>query len=496
MLPTKRVPGPGSRPKRCYNRLGFGWGALGQVMQLRTWLRPGMWVKRWIMLLFAGMVMTSLALAMALSWVYKHYPVPAELSWVVRAVTLQFIAHPFRELIVLGFGAGSLVIGLVMLARSILAPFLIERPDGRRLAEIIHQHRFGEQEPQLRIVAVGGGTGLSTLLRGLKQHPVDITAIVTVGDDGGSSGRLRSEFNMLPPGDIRNCLLALADVEPLMGELFQYRFNGGSSLEGHSFGNLFITALTQVTGSFEKAIVESSRVLNVRGQVLPSTLEDIVVCGEMTDGRVIRGESNITETHATIQRIFLDPANPPAYDPAIVALLSADLIVLGPGSLYTSVLPNLLVPGIEHALRCSPARKVYVCNVATQHGETDNFGVVEHVEALLRHVDGPVVDCVLANAKVQAVASQIRPGMQVSAVDADGLERLDGIDVLLRDVISDEKPLRHDPGKLADELLEVARAGSPRGAQTTVTPEPAGTAPMPVTAGFRLPGQPHQKEGL
>jgi uncharacterized cofD-like protein len=263
---------------------------------------------------------------------------------------------------------------------------------------------------------------------------------------------------MPPPGDIRNCIVALADAEPLMGDLFQYRFEQeNSSLDGHSFGNLFITAMTQVSGSFERAVVESSRVLAVRGQVLPSSLENITVCAEMVDGTIIRGESNITHERSRISHVFLEPSSPEAYDPAIVAILSADLIVLGPGSLYTSVLPNMLVHGIAHAVRCSQATKVFVCNVATQPGETDNFGVVEHVAALKDHVGGRILDYVLVNSNFDPAATKIKPEWSVSAVGLDGIDEIgDGATVVLRDVVNPDFPLRHDPAKLANELLKLA----------------------------------------
>lgn len=429
-------------------------------MKLRTWLRPGMLIKRWIALLISGIVLTSLALAMALAWIYRNYQFPSRATDLVQTVTLQFIPHPFREIVMLAGGTLFVGVGALQLGRSLLAPFLDQRQGEQGLAEIIHSHRFGPSEPELRVVAIGGGTGLSTLLRGLKMHNIDITAIVTVGDDGGSSGRLRTEFNMPPPGDIRNCIVALADAEPLMGDLFQYRFEQeNSSLSGHSFGNLFITAMTQVSGSFERAVVESSRVLAVRGQVLPSSLDNIQVCAEMADGRVIRGESNITGERSRIRRVFLEPGQPDPYDPAIIAILSADLIVLGPGSLYTSVLPNLLVQGIAHAVRCSQATKVYVCNVATQRGETDNFGVVEHVAALRDHVGGHVVDYVLVNSNFDPAAAKIKPEWSVNAVGLDGIEKLgDDVTVVLRDVVNPEFPLRHDPEKLSSELLKLGRA--------------------------------------
>lgn len=294
-------------------------------MKLRTWLRPGMLVKRWIFVLFSGLVMTSLAMAMGLAWIYRNYDFPSSTATVVQAVTLQFIPHPYRELIVIVFGIGFVVVGFFQLSRSLLSPFLDQRPGSPALAEIIATHRFGVLDPELRIVTIGGGTGLSTLLRGLKQHNVAITAIVTVGDDGGSSGRLRTEFNMPSPGDIRNCLVALADSETLLGDLFQYRFEAeDSALYGHSFGNLFITAMTQVSGSFEQAIIESSRVLNIRGRVLPSSLEDIVVSARMTDGTVVVGESRIPLARSTIEEVCIEPNDADAYDPAIVAILSAD----------------------------------------------------------------------------------------------------------------------------------------------------------------------------
>jgi len=453
---------------RCTEWLGRAGGVIlaltavglvaGVGMKLRAWLRPGMYVKRWLLLLMLGLVMTSLALAMGLAWVYRNYDFPQRISGFVQAVTLQFIPHPYRELLMLSVGSSLVVFGIFQLSRSLLAPFLDQRKDGQGLAEIIQAHRFGNTPPEFHVVAIGGGTGLSTLLRGLKTHNVAITAIVTMGDDGGSSGRLRTDFNMPPPGDIRNCLVALADAEPLMSELFQYRFpDVGSSLDGHSFGNLFIAAMTQVTGSFERAIRESSKVLAVRGQVLPSTLENITVCAEMADGRIVRGESQITQARGKIHRIFLDPEHPDPYEPALAAILSADVIVLGPGSLFTSVIPNVLVRGLAHAIRYAPAVKIYVCNVTTQRGETDGFRVIDHVAALFQHAGGPCVDYVLANSNFEP-ARKLDPNLGVMAVSLDGLDQLKGkVDVVLRDLVNPELPVRHDPAKLSAAVLEIAR---------------------------------------
>jgi uncharacterized cofD-like protein len=429
-------------------------------MNLRMWLRPGMSVKRWIAALLVGLVMSSLAIAMALAWAYRNYDFPAGLTNLVQTITLQFIPHPYREIVMLAFGAACIIVGFIQLSRTLLSPFWnSDSHNGQALAEIIQAHRFGPREPELRVVAIGGGTGLSTLLRGLKQRDVSITAVVTVGDDGGSSGRLRTEFNMPPPGDIRNCIVALADAEPLMSDLFQYRFEQeGSALDGHSFGNLFITALTQVSGSFEQAVAECSRVLAVRGQVMPSSLENIVVSAEMADGRTIRGESCIVEERGRINRVFLDPPDPKPYEPAIRAILDADLIILGPGSLYTSVLPNLLVDRLSQAIRQATAAKVYVCNVATQRGETDDFGVVDHVTALERHVGVRIVDYVLVNSNLEPARRLIKPEWAVQAVGLGGLEALDqSAKVVQEDVVNGEFPLRHDPAKLSEALIRIGR---------------------------------------
>ena len=443
----------------------INWEVDFQVMKYKTWLRPGMMIKRWIIMLSIGIVTTSLSIAMGLAWIYRNYEFSSSTTSFVQFITLQFIPHPYREMVVLVPGAVFILVGLYQLSRSLLSPFMDQRVGGSPgLADIIATHRFGVAEPELRVVTVGGGTGLSTLLRGLKLHNVEITAIVTVGDDGGSSGRLRTEFNVPAPGDIRNCLVALADSETLLSELFQYRFDSeDSGLNGHSFGNLFITALTKVSGSFEQAIIESSRVLNIRGTVVPSSLENIIVAAEMADGRTLYGETTIVREQARIKRVFLQPESAEAYDPAIEAILSADLIVLGPGSLYTSVIPNLMVEGIAHALRFAPGERVYVCNVATQPGETDGFSVYDHVKALDEHCGGLPVDRVLVNSNLAPSVTGIKPEWGVAAVRYNGLEEYDGeVIVDQRDVVNPEFPLRHDPEKLATVLLDIGGAESRR----------------------------------
>lgn len=247
------------------------------------------------------------------------------------------------------------------------------------------------------IVVIGGGTGLSAILRGLKTFPVDITAIVTVADDGGSSGRLRKELNIPPPGDVRNVLVALSEVEPLVEELFQHRFENGHGLSGHSLGNLLLAGMTSITGDFAKGVQELSHVLNVRGKVLPAANHSIVLKAEMTDGSIVVGESTIPKAKKKIKRVFLTPENAKPLSDTLLAIRNADLIVIGPGSLYTSVLPNLLVPGISDEVKKSSARKVYICNVMTQPGETDDYSASDHVKALTSHVGESIIDTIIVN---------------------------------------------------------------------------------------------------
>jgi uncharacterized cofD-like protein len=317
--------------------------------------------------------------------------------------------------------------------------------------------RNGRETEAPKVVAIGGGTGLSTLLRGLKAYTPHITAIVTVADDGGSSGRLRRELGLLPPGDFRACIAALADDEALITQLFQYRFGQGEGLDGHSFGNLFISALAAVTGSFERAILEASRVLAVQGRILPSTLEDVTLVADlkMETGTTpsplarVQGESAISRAGRPIERVFLRPERVRAYPEAVRAILEADLVVVGPGSLFTSLMPNLLVEDIRRAVGVSPAAKIYVCNVATQPGETDDFDVGHHMSALQRHVGQGLIPYVLANDN--PIPSREQPQMQPVALryDTDG-----SYQVIAADVVDPTAPWRHGAQKLAAQLIE------------------------------------------
>lgn len=421
-------------------------------MSFFKWMYPGMRVKRWLALLTFGIAVISLGLAYFSVSIYRgeHYPA------VVYYLTLQFLDHVLRGILFSLIGVGSVVFAVIQLNRSLVSAFL---PDGDRLVDHVYRRRQLGRGP--RMVCIGGGHGLSNLLRGLKEYTGNLAAVVTVADDGGSSGRLREELQMLPPGDFRQCIVALSDVEPLMTRLFQYRFGSGGDLEGHSFGNLFIAAMIGVTGNFEKALRESSRVLNVRGQILPSTLSNVTLHGELADSRVVAGEHHITAAGSRVERVRLSPEHVEAHAEAVAAILNADMVVIGPGSLYTSVLPNLLVEGIAAAVRQTAALRVYVCNVATEAGETDHYDVASHIEAIERHIGPGMLDVVLVNDR--AVVPQ---GSSVERVGMNGVAWVrEQPQLVLGDVVDPERPTYHDPAKLAERLIRLyydrtsARAG-------------------------------------
>jgi uncharacterized cofD-like protein len=407
-------------------------------------------LKRWLLLAVLGVVLCSAAATVALQQWARLGVLPEPFA----TLTLASIPAGARAGLLGGLGVLLSVVGLGGLYRSLAE--VVEPAVGGNghstLLDVIYRARMQQGGP--RVVCIGGGTGMPAVLRGLKTHTSHITAVVTVGDDGGSSGRLRREHGILPPGDFRNNIVALAEVEPLMGRLFQYRFGAGSSLEGHSFGNLFVLAMTGVTGSFEFAIRETSRVLAVRGTILPSTLEDVRICARFTDGTEVEGESLVPEQGKAIDRVYMEPEHPAAQPDAVKAILDADLIVLGPGSLYTSVIPNLLVEGIAKALQQSRALKVYVANVATQPGETDGYSVEDHVAALARHMPGGKnpVDVVLAARH----DGDVPPGdPNVTLVKSRGQREPGGPIVALFDVARTDQPLRHDPEKLGLALMRV-----------------------------------------
>ena len=410
------------------------------------WLVPGLHVKRWLGVTVFAVVAISLGISYALREFYLHARLPA----FTYGLTLQFWPRWVRAILFVSVGLLILGLGLYKLTKSLLSPF----PGGNKaLVERLYDFRRLQKGP--RIVAIGGGTGLSTLLRGIKRHSGNVTALVTVADDGGSSGRLRAEYQVLPPGDFRQCLTALADVEPLMAELFQYRFEEGS-LQGHSFGNLFIMAMTAITGDFEHALRESGRVLAVRGQIVPSTLESVTLCA-LSGEEVLVGESSVPTAKGPISQVFLVPEHPPLNPEAELALLNAEMVVVGPGSLYTSLLPNLLVDGMVETLRRSPALKVYVCNVATQAGETANFTVHDHLEVLDQYVGPGLFDYVVANSNLALPLSPaaVEAGIRRVAFDRRRLaQHGDRPKFVLADLANPRLTTHHDPDKLAQVLMK------------------------------------------
>ncbi len=410
---------------------------------------PGIGVKRWALVVGAGILLISAGVALIvnvklLGWLevvlYQSARSLIVLTGGVLAPTV------LGAILILG-GLGVVFLGLQGTIRSIAGAFL---PKGDpRLVEVLQHHRQRQRGP--RIVVVGGGTGLSTLLRGLKRYTTNLTAVVTVFDDGGSSGRLRRELGILPPGDIRDCLVALAESEPLMTQLFEYRFQGGA-LDGHAFGNLFIASLAGVTGDLENAVKETSKVLNIRGQVLPSAVADVILSAEFADGTVVEGESLIPRVRKRIHRLTLKPADVATLPDVLKAISEADLILLGPGSLYTSVIPNLLVRGVADAVRASRALRIYICNVMTQPGETDGFSASDHTRVLMDQVGRGLFTHVLVNTqhpRNRALLARYEAGGAVPVEpDLDAVSAL-GVTPIGEALINEEEVVRHDPDRLA-----------------------------------------------
>ncbi len=426
-----------------------------RLRRLAQWLVPGLGVKRWVLVMAAGILLLSAGIMLLvnvrpLGWL--------ELAVFRVAVSMLAVSRGALSPSLLGgvLVAGGLAAVFAGLRGTVHAVATALLPPGRQqLVDVLAQQRQRRRGP--RIVVIGGGTGLSTLLRGLKEHTDNLTAVVTVFDDGGSSGRLRRELGILPPGDIRNCLVALAESEPLMTQLFEYRFQGGA-LEGHAFGNLFIASLTGVTGDLESAVKETSKVLNIRGRVLPSAADDVILWAEFADGTTVEGESQITRARKRIRRIGLKPADVAPLPEVLQAIADAELIVLGPGSLYTSVIPNLLVGGVADAIRASRATRVYTCNVMTQPGETDGFSASDHVRALRDLVGPDLITHVLVN--VQRPRNRVllaryqAEGAEPVKPDLEAIRQL-GVLPIGEALISEEHLVRHDPHRVARALVRV-----------------------------------------
>jgi uncharacterized cofD-like protein len=404
-------------------------------MRFFKWLYPGMKVKRWILLSAAGIILIVLGTIEGVEEVGNQ-------------------AVPSVAIILVFWGIILVFSGVKKMVKSFVTIFM---PGDREkeLVDIIYRKRQLSRGP--KIVVIGGGTGLSVLLHGLKAYTSNLTAIVTVSDDGGSSGRLREQFNILPPGDIRNCLVALADAEPLMQDLFQFRFKEGTELAGHNFGNLFITVMTELVGDFDKAIKESSKVLAISGHVIPSTLKRVNLVADHADGSQTMGETRISKSKSPITRVQLKPENCLPTDDALEAIANAEAIILGPGSLYTSVLPNLLVKNVSEAIAAADAIKIYICNVMTQSGETDNYTAYDHVKAIHEHTKHKIVDyCFVNTGYVPGEFLEKYKNENAEPVKPD-IQRIKdaGIKVLADDVISTHNHVRHNSEKIAENIVNL-----------------------------------------
>ncbi|MDD5432358.1 MAG: uridine diphosphate-N-acetylglucosamine-binding protein YvcK [Candidatus Omnitrophica bacterium] len=405
-----------------------------RVSGIFKWLYPGIGIKRWVGLSAFGVILLILGTAYLRN----------DAFWLIQILDAGIV---FSGIIIL-------ILGVKRLIRSFFAVIMPSSKDTSGIVDILYKKKHLSRGP--KIVTVGGGTGLSVLLMGLKEYTSNISAIVTVADDGGSSGRLRQQFDILPPGDIRNCLVALADAPVLMRDLFQFRFDKNSDLAGHSFGNLFITAMTRLTGDFEKAIKETSKVLALRGQVIPSTLSNVNLVALHKDGSKTEGEEKIPKALKPIDKVYLNPANPQATPEAIKVINDAQLIILGPGSLYTSIIPNLLIKEISDAIAASSAIKVYVCNAMTQPGETDGFSASDHIKTLVTHSSPRIIDyCVVNTGEIsqEILKRYAEQGSYLVVNDRKKIENM-GYRVIEDDFgIVETDVVRHDPQKLARIVL-------------------------------------------
>ncbi len=419
-------------------------------MNIWKWLYPGIKLKRWIFLLLLGLIVVNLGLLIIFSSYFLEF-FQGEIS-----LWLRFLSGPaFPASLLLGLGIVGLGLFLVIMAIKQTISRISREED--ELVENFYQEE--KLKKGSRVVALGGGTGLANFLRGIKFYTSNVTAVVTVADDGGSSGKLRDELNMPPPGDIRNCLVALADTEPLMEDLFQYRFSSEGHLVGHSFGNLFIASMNEVLGDFKEAVRESSKVLAIRGEVLPATSQDVRLGAVFADDSCQLGESIIPLQNKKISQVFLEPEDCPATAEALRAIEEAEIIVVGPGSLYTSILPNLLVPDLLAAIKKSSAVKVYICNLMTQPGETVDYSASEHLQAIYRHAGEDLFDWIIVNSQEAAEKLARRyeeEGAFPVKVDHQELKEM-GISIKEENLLLQQKDsyLRHDPDRLAGVVLDL-----------------------------------------
>ncbi len=429
--------------------------------RIKQWLTLGLGIKRWLLAFAIGAALVGMGLVYLILIMQRSNILPLS---IYRIITFQGLPAWARATAPLLLGGTIIFIALRGFSVSVIAPF---RDPNETLIDRLYDYRMRGRGPH--IVAIGGGTGLSTLLRGLTKHTNNISAIVTVADDGGSSGRIRQELGMLPPGDIRNNMAALARDEALMTQLLQYRFGGNpnqnssGSLQGHSFGNLLLAALAGIAGSFDEGLLAAERVLALRGRVMPATLDLARLVADVRSSengglqRVV-GESAIPKAQGTIEHLYLEPDQVRAYPPAIKAILGAQLILLGPGSLYTSIAPNLLISDIAKALKQSRAPKLYLCNVATQPGETDNYTVADHVAALRQFISVEDIDYVLANDNLTVPAN--RGGGHTQYVQLSPMSNVPNVELIATDLVDESKPWRHDSVKLTNAIISILNKGS------------------------------------
>jgi uncharacterized cofD-like protein len=421
-------------------------------MNLPKWFFPGLGVKRWFLVIIFSFVLISVGITPLFGFDLSVY-VTNEL------ISILNIFFGKQANLILKLTALLMILSGISLTYYSLLKIRLEfnthiTPHAEIL-DLLYEKRRSNKGPE--IVAFGGGTGLSNLLRGLKKNSDNLTAVVTVADDGGSSGRLRNEMGILPPGDIRNCLVALADREPLMEKLFQHRFESEGGLEGHSFGNLYIAAMTEVLGDFEEAVRASSKVLAIRGKVLPATNEDIKLGAVYHDQEKRMGESAIPVCDKEIDKVFLYPENASTTPEVRESIRKADVIIIGPGSLYTSILPNLLVKGITEEIKNTDALKLYVCNVMTQPGETDNYTAADHAKAIIDHCGPGIFDYIIVNNRQGTKELQKKyeaEGAYPVKIDHQRLKDL-GVKIIEADLLKKNSYLRHDPDELAQLIYEL-----------------------------------------
>lgn len=425
------------------------------MKEFLRWMKPGIGVKRWILLVGFGLVFVSLGIAIELVHFYRTVGFQGISGVVAFYATGQYIPRLWRGFLLV-FGGGIFVIyGTWKFQTTFLEPFMTRR---EKLFDTLQRYYKANRGP--RIVTIGGGTGMSLLLRGMKEYSNSITAIVTVADSGGSSGRLRKNLGVLPPGDIRQNIIALSDTESLMAKLFNYRFEGdrygkGLSLEGQNFGNLFLVAMNNITGDFVRAVTESSQILAIRGRVLPSTTTPITLCARLKNGEIVREEENIDLGYykaSPIVEVFLEPAKPKALPETLEALAKAEIIILGPGDLYTSILPNLLVPEITKAVKKSNAIKFFVCNVANKPTETKGYTVTSYIQTIINHIHHPMVSYVLVNDNFKYPPRKAETPLV--PIDENNFKTFP-VHFIKGDFIDPNFTVRHDPKKVADKIMTI-----------------------------------------